>query len=283
MATVKFFNMYYFMYIFIAAAIFFALLFVLRKANKKVIFWTLFGLLAFNFCLHFLKLAFPPYRDGLPGTIRKVTFENICAISSLIFPFLYLSKKDTARDYMFYLGTVSGILACFVPTEALNKSPFIFDTIRFYICHIILWVAPLLMVILGEHKLNYHRILRAPTVFLAVECIILVNEVILMGLGLVDGTLENLLSADYRNNSFVFGVTPDFEAVSGIVLIFVPKFLTVHPLTGDAMYWPILWMIIPVYVYFTIVFFLMSLYWEHKHVKSDIIELKEKFKRRFSK
>lgn len=283
MKTVEFFNVYYFMYILIAAAIFFALLFGLRKANKKVIFWVLFGILAFNFCLHFLKLAFLPYRDGLPSTIRKVTFENICAVSTLIFPFLYLSKKNTARDYMFYLGTISGILACFVPTEALGKSPFIFDTIRFYICHIILWIVPLAMVILGEHKLDYHRIWRAPTIFLCVECVILVNEVILMSIGFVEGTLETLLSAQYRNNSFVFGITPDFEAIAGFLLIFVPKFLRVHPLTGEAMYWPILWMVIPIYIYFSIIFFLMSLFWEHKHVKNDIIELKEKFKRSFLK
>lgn len=281
--TVEFFNVYYFMYIFIAVAIFLALLFGLRKAGKKVIFWVLFGILAFNFCLHFLKLAFLPYRDGLPSTIRKVTFENICAVSTLIFPFLYLSKKNTARDYMFYLGTISGILACFVPTEALGQSPFIFDTIRFYICHIILWVVPLTMVILREHKLDYHRIWRAPTIFLCVECVILVNEVILMSVGFVEGTLETLLSAEHRNNSFVFGVTPDFEAVAGFFLVFVPKFLRVRPLTGEAMYWPVLWMVIPVYVYFSIIFFLMSLYWEHKHVKEDILELKEKVKRRFLK
>lgn len=277
--TVEYFNEYYFMYIGIAVAIFFALYFSLRRSDKKVIYWVLFGLLTFNFGLHFLKLAFPPYIEGLPSSIRKVTFENICAVSTLIFPFLYISKRDTARDYMFYLGVISGILACFVPTEALGKNPFAFDTIRFYICHISLWTAPLLMVVLGEHKLDYHRIWRAPTSFLAVECLILVNEVILMSVGFVDGGLNELLSAEYRNSSFIFGITPDFESVAFLVLIFVPEFLTKNPVSGETMYWPILWMVIPVYIYFSIIFFLMSLPWEHEHFKRDVLSIKDKLKR----
>lgn len=280
MSVVKYFNFYYFMYPTLAAGLFALLYFILRKCSKKAVYWTLFGMLAFNLALHFAKLAFTPYRQDLPYTVRKITFENICAVSTMLFPFFYVSKNNTARDYMYYLGVLSGVLASFVPTEALGKFPFAFDVIRFYVCHSLLWIVPLLMVLLGEHKLDYRRILRAPTMFLCVECLILVNEVIVMATGLAEGSLELLLSPDYRNSSFIFGVTQQFMPVAGPVLALVPRFLKVHPITGEPMFWPVLWMVIPVYVYFTAIFFLMALPFEHRHVRADLQTAKLKLHRR---
>lgn len=283
MKTVEFFNFYYFLYIFIALAFFLGLYFALRKADKKVVFRTISALLFFNLALHFAKLAFSPYREELPTSIRKVTFENICAVSTLIFPFLFLSKNKTARDYMFYLGVLGGIAACFYPTEALNKAPFAFDTIRFYTCHIILWTTPMLMVILGVHKLDYRRIWRSATMFLFVEGLIMVNEIVLTSIGFVSSDLERLLSPDYRNSSFVFGIPSDYAWAEKILNIFVPKIFRVNPLTGQKMYWPLVWLIFPVYIIFDFLFFLMSLIWEFNHFKTDVINLYNTIKKKLAK
>lgn len=280
---VEFFNFYYFLYIVIAAGLFVILYIILRKASARTRKTTIFLLLLFNFALHFIKLAFEPYCSGLPATVRKSTFENICAVSTLIFPWIFIGKNKYFKDYMFYIGVLSGLAALGVPTEALGKSAFSFDTIRFYCCHIVLVITPLLMVCFGLHKLNYHRVFAVPAMFLAVLSLILVNEVILLAAGFVEGDLSTLLDPGIRNSSFIFGPSPGFEQAAKIILVFVPKLFTVQPLTGEPMFWPVIWLVFPAFVYLPFVAFLMSLPSEHAHVKKEIGSAFKRIKARFTK
>lgn len=283
---VNYFNIYYFIYLFLAFGILLGLYFIFRNKSPKTqkIFIACF--LFFSFSLHFLKLAFEPYRSGLPATIRKSTFENICAVSTLIFPFIFLSKNKLLKDYMFYFGILSGGLAMFVPTEAIGKSAFAFDTIRFYICHFSIFAMPTLMVLFKLHALDYKRIFKLPFVFYAVLCVILVNEIILMAIGFVDGNIETLLDPNIRNSSFIFGPTSQFEKFANAVFtILTPKFLTICPAgihKGETLYWPILWLVIPAYIYLIILSILLSLPWEYKHLKQDIKNLYAKIKSFFN-
>ncbi|MDE7305962.1 MAG: hypothetical protein K2N33_01090, partial [Clostridia bacterium] len=139
-------SLFYYIYPVLSIGTCIGLYFLLRRKSKKVQYWTLFGLLAFNFALHFLKLAFPVYRGRpFPAVLSKCTFENICAVSTLIFPFLFLSKSKAGKDYMFYLGLISGIGATFAPMPIQGLAFYELETIRFYICHGGIWTVPLLM------------------------------------------------------------------------------------------------------------------------------------------
>lgn len=280
--TVEFFNIHYFLYLAAAIGLTVGLYFALRGRTDKTKFIVILSLCLFNFGLHFLKLAFEPYRSGLPATIRKTTFENICAVSTLIFPWLFLSKKNTARDYMYYIGALSGLAALIIPTEALGKLSYSFDTIRFYICHTLLLITGLLPVLLHLHKPDYRKIYRVPLCFLAVMCAILINEVILMSLGWVEGGLAELLSPSYRNNSFIFGPTPDFAPYIKFFTALVPKFLT-YDYGGQLRYVPILWIVIPLFVYMLPLCFLMALPYEWRRVRDDFIKIKTHFKERKNK
>ncbi len=271
--TVEYGNIFYFLFIAVEVAIFVGLYFFLRKKSKRFVWWFLFAILMANFALHFIKLCAAQYRYKLPTLYRKITPENICAVSTLIYPFIFLCKNKTLRDYMFYVGTFSGSVATLLPTEALGFSPLSFDVIRFYVCHGVLWMVPLLMVIHGFHKLDYRRIWRQPFVFFFVLSIILTNEIILFRAGLLDDKFESLsdmFNPEIRNSAFIFGPTPAMEKLAVVVTALSPKFLMTNPSTGAPMYWPILWMVVPVFIYFNLVFFCMSLPWEYGRVKADV-------------
>lgn len=236
------------------------------------------SLLSFSLLLHFCKLFFPPYvNDDL--AFRKITPENICAVSTLVFPFVFFSKSKTIKDYMFYLGVLSGSLAIFLPIEAFGKYIFTFDAIRFYVAHIIITVAPFLMVATGLHKLDYRRIYKVPLVFIGVLCIILINEIILQEIGLVPMRNGDLLNPNaYRNFSMVFGVSPEFIHLERYLTILTPKIFMKIPFgefAGEPKYWPIVWLIIPAFVLIGSLSFLLSLYWEKDHIKDDFIKFKK--------
>lgn len=285
--VMKQFNIFHFIYIAITVAIIVGAYFLLRRMNEKTRFRVIFGILAFNFALHFLKLLFPPYNNPLPNyglrSLRFIFPVNICAVSTMIFPFIYISKNNTLKDYMFYIGTISGIAAVIILGEGVDRSPLSFDVIRYFLCHISLVLAPLMMVIFGIHKLDYRRVWRVPLVFLIVLCVICASEVTLTATNLLldkDCNLETLLSSSVRNNAFIFGPfignNGQLENLTWIVDIITPRVFRYNPMTGEPMYWPIVWLIVPAIVYLPLISILMSLPWERKHIARDFRVLRER-------
>ena len=116
-------------------------------------------------------------------------------------------KKDNsiAKDYMFYMGILSGLAAIIFPTEVFGKELLNLNTIRFYLCHIIIFVVPFYMVFYNVHTLDIKRIIYFPISFLIVLCVIYLNEMILMEMGFVDMRGNDLVNYNYRNFSFIFG------------------------------------------------------------------------------
>jgi len=274
---VEYFNFYYFLYITFALGLLIGLYFLLRNKSKKTSTIVLFCILLSNFVLHFLKLAFDSYQSWMPYAIRSITPENICVVSVLVFPWVFLSKKKILKDYMFYMGMISGLGATIIPIDAIGRNIFEFDTVRFYYCHILIWVVPLLMVLLKLHTLDYKRIIKLPFLAYFVLCIILVNEVILAGAGFVN--INHFFSNEIRNSALIFGPLVD---VAFLGILFTPLtpnlFLTVPigPNAGTVYYWPILWLIIPSYIYICTTALLLSLPFEYKNIKADILNLKTK-------
>ena len=268
---IGYFNFYYFLYAGFVIALLIGLYFLLRNKSKRTIEIVLFCLLLSSFTVHFLKLTAEHYRSWLPYSIRTITPENICAVSVLLFPWFFISKKNLLRDYMFYMGMMSGIGASFLPIDVVGLNAFEFETIRFYFAHNLLWVVPLLMVMLKVHTLDYKRIPKVPFLALGVLCLILVNEVILTGTGFVRE--EHLFSNEVRNAALIFGPLPVVEPVGAIFTSLTPTIFTtvpVGPNAGDVFYWPILWMLIPAVIYFSVVSFLLCLPFDFKRIKGDI-------------
>ncbi|MCL2800388.1 MAG: hypothetical protein FWD28_01335 [Treponema sp.] len=274
---IEYFNFYYFLYITFAIGLLTGLYFLLRNKSKRTATIVIFILFLSNFILHFLKLVFNYYQEWMPYAIRTVTPENICAVSVLVFPWFYLSKKNILKDYMFYLGIISGLGATFIPIDVIDCSPFEFETIRFYFSHVLLWVVPLLMVMLKLHTLDYKRIFKFPFLLYLTLCIILVNEVILTGAGFIH--IRHLYSNEVRNSSMIFGPLVEVEFIGKLFTALTPKlFLTVPigPNAGTPYYWPIVWLIIPSYVYFCITALLLSLPFEFRNIKNDLFKFGQK-------
>jgi len=274
---IDYLNTYYFLYLGIGFVLLVGLYFLLRNQSKKTQTIVLFSLLLGNFAMHFLKLYATSYQQWMPWAIRTVTPENICAISVLAFPWIFLSRIKILKDYMFYMGIFGGLGAMLIPVDAIGLSPFVFESVWFYICHGLIWIVPLLMVLLKLHTLDYRRIIKVPLLVYGVLGIILVNEIILIGTGLVSA--NTLFCPNIRNAAMIFGPLPGDFFVAEMFLLLTPEFFTtvpVGPNAGTTFYWPILWLVIPFFVYFCILAILVALPFEYKNMKKDVRIFKSK-------
>ena len=274
---VEYFNFYYFIYIAFAFGLLIGLYLLLRNKSKKISKIVLFSILLSSFILHFLKLASEHYQTWMPQAIRTITPENICAVSVLVFPWFFISEKKILKDYMFYMGITSGIGATFIPIDVISYNAVEFETLRYYFSHILIFVVPLLMVMLKLHTLDYKRIVKVPFLAYLTLCIILANEIILTGAGFVH--INYLYSNEIRNASLIFGPLPQIEFVGILFTALTPQIFLTVPVGANAgalYYWPIIWMIIPFYIYFCILSLLLSLPFEYKNIKKDIFILKSK-------
>ena len=250
---------------------------MLRNKSKKTIAIVLFSILLASFIIHFLKLTSDFHRERMPWSIRTVTPENICAVSILVFPWFFLSKKELLMDYMFYVGIISGIGATVFPEIVIDMNAFVFETIRYYMHHIIIWIVPLLMVLLKVHTLDYKRIFKLPFLAFLILGVILVNEVILTSVGLLNEW--HLFHNEIRNDALLFGPNTYFPFIDKLFLPLTPELFTTVPFgenAGADLYWPIIWMIIPVYIYLVVFSLLMALPFEYKNMKNDVSYLLRK-------
>lgn len=264
MNTVQIGNGYYILYIEFAAVYLLLLLLSLRKRSEKTMRIVFLVLLFSNLAMHFLKQLFPPYREGFPYTLRSSALQNICAVSTVFFPFIYLKKKQTVlHDYAYFIGMCGGLGALAFPTETLGNPPFAPDTIRFYFCHTTLIVVPLAAAILGLYRPRLKKFWAIPLLFLAHQTIICLDEFFLIGVGAVPGaTFSDLLDPGFRNSSFTFGVRPDFAGAAFLFDPLVPSFFKTdafHLNGGKPFYFPVLWLIIPTFCYLIPVYLLFSL------------------------
>ena len=260
-------NFYYYLYFVFAGLITIGCIYFLRKKNDKFKNRFIMGLLISAFVLHFAKLLFSPYNDLFPESIRKVTFENICAISTLVFPFLFLSKNKVLRDYMLVMGIASGLAAYLYPTEAIfdtfdsiyfgRKGAFSFDVIRFYYAHLIIFLAPFLMGYFKLHVFSFKRIAYFSAMVVMTLALIFINEFILLLLGWINP--YTFYDVNIRNSSFVFGIPDHYRNVAVIFDVFVFDFLKVHPITKEPFYWPVIWIIVPVFIWAPVLAFLSNI------------------------
>ena len=278
LVMIEYFNGYYFLYIALTLGLAAGLYALLRGKSERVRTGVLFGLLLSNFALHFLKLTLDFYRQLMPWALTTITPENICALNVLVFPWLFLCGKPLLRDYMFYIGVVS-FGAVLWPVDVIGFGAFEAETLRYYYAHAIIAVVPLLMVLLGLHKLDYRRIVKVPLLFYLVLCIILVNEVILVGAGLVP--LEWLLRYDVRNAALIFGPLPQLEPLGALLTALTPPLFLTVPAgvgAGAVYYWPIVWLVVPFFIYFCVLALLLALPFEHRRIRQDLLALRAKLK-----
>lgn len=273
------FNFWYFFWLILSAGATVGLYFGLRNKSDKTKKAVLFSFLAFGLLLHFLKVYIPPYSVDEARMLRDSWFVNICAANIALFPFMFWSKNEKVKEYMFFIGLISGLLALFYPEEPLAKSNQIgeqLDMIRFYYHHWMVMAIPLLMVLLKLHKPSYKRILWAPTGLMLLMLFIMLNQIFQSELGFVPLRDQNaFFDIGYKNSSYIWGPGEN-DTIGDILAVFTPKFFRTVPVgefAGQTKYWPWFWLITPVYVIVTPLSFLISMIFDHKNFKEDMKKL----------
>lgn len=273
---IKMFNFWYFFWIILYGGITVALYYLLRNRKDITKKAVLFGLLLLGLLFHFLKVYIPPYSVDEARHLRDSWFVNICAANIALFPFIFLSKNDKAKDYMFYIGVLSGVLALFYPQEPLAKTNQLaeqWDIVRYYYHHWMIIAVPVLMVKLGLHKPSYKRILWVPTGLLLLMLFIMLNQICQSELGFIPlRDRGDFFGIGYKNTSYIWGPGKN-DAIGNFLARFCPKFFRTVPVgeyAGQEKYWPWFWMIVPAYVLVTPLSFLVALIFDRKSIQEDI-------------
>lgn len=185
---------------------------------------------------------------------------------------------------MFFLGILGGAIAILYPAEPIaktNQAAEWIDIVRFYVHHNILWYVPLLMVMFKFHKLSYRRIFALPITFCCVLIFIMINQVLQSELGFIPLRGNKFFDINYKNSSMIWG--PD-GAIGNFFAMFCPNIFKTIPVganAGQQKYWPLIWLIVPMYILLVPICFLMCMIFDHKHFVSDcktgIAFLKTKF------
>lgn len=270
---VQLFNFWYFFFIIISGLSIYGIYLLLKNKSPKTQKIVLCSILFFNLALHFLKLTFPPYSTDPDRAMRDIWFINVCATSVLFFPFIFISKSKTAKDYMVYLGLISGFLALLYPTEALDRSVLTLDLWRFYICHYIIFAVPLLTILLGLHKLEVKRIWKVPLCVSAMLLFIICNQILQSELGIISLRNQDMLNVNFHNPSLIWGPT------DGVAVIFswlTPDFMKTIPwgeFKGQPKYWPFFWMLPGVIVYFILIPLIICFIFDPKDTKTFFISI----------
>ena len=267
------FNGWYFFWLALSAGGVAGLYFGLRNKSVKLQKGVLFGLLVFGLLLHFLKVYIPPYSVDEARMLRDSWFVNICGANIALFPFLFWSKNDKVKDYMVYIGILSGFIALFYPQEPMaktNQAGEQLDMVRFYYHHWMVMAVPMLMVLFGHHKLSYKRVLSAPTGLLLLMLFIMLNQLFQSELGYIPLRDQNdFFGIGYKNSSYIWGPGEN-DAIGDFLALFTPDFFKTVPVgefAGQVKYWPWFWMIFPVYILVTPLSLLVTLVFNHKPLK----------------
>ena len=280
---VELFNVWYFAFLIVGIGAIVGLYFLLRNKSLKTKKIVIASLLFFNLALHFAKMFFPPYSLDPTGQLKHLWFINVCATSVLFFPFIFISKSDTAKDYMFYLGFISGFLALLYPTEAIGKQVLTFDLWRFYICHWIIIAAPTLMVLLNVHKPSIKRIWKIPFCVSAMLLFIICNQILQSELGFINVRDGNMFDINFHNPSLIWGPTDD---VAVLFSWLTPNFMKTVPIgeyAGQEKYWPFFWMLPGIFFYFLIIPMILNLIFNFKITKQEFVCFGKNCKTAFEK
>ena len=137
---INIFTLNHYLWIITAFLIIIAVHYIFKTKSERFKFWFLFSLIIFSWIVHFSRII---YSDNL--RTYQLFFTNLCGLSTLLYPFLYLSKSKLAKDYMYYVGGFFAFLSLAYPYTVEGDPIFAYNSIRFFLAHLILIMVPVLL------------------------------------------------------------------------------------------------------------------------------------------
>lgn len=153
--TIRLFSFGYFFFPIISAILFFVFLWFFKHKSKTQKEGFIFLLASLNVFQHlFKRLLFGGAysRFGLENTAY-----NMCAFLILTMPFALLTKDGVFKIFSAYIGAAAGIVAMAVPFWFFGKNVFEAESIRFYVCHGLLFLTGSLQIGLKTIEFNYKK------------------------------------------------------------------------------------------------------------------------------
>lgn len=244
---------------------------ILRRCSAKTIRRVVLGLMLLNVAQHLLKPWIYPMYWG-QGFTHIMTAYNMCATLILLSPLALLCRSRLLKNFVFFVGSVAGVVAVAVPVWYIGKdvADLGWDYARFYICHALLMLTSLMPLVLGLHRPSYREVWHIGTGFLLALCVILVNDFVMMSMGMYTGVdvgtfYQSMLKI---NPCGLMGPPATLPWVENLVRLLSPKvFMGANP---AGRYVPILWYAIPLFVGMTLVSAILFFSIDRKNLVNDL-------------
>ncbi|MCR5349185.1 MAG: hypothetical protein K6E59_06245 [Bacilli bacterium] len=295
LALVQIGNFFYFLFIFLLIGLVVGSILLCRKLGKKFSHRFISIILWANFALHILKQFLPLSIAHWPTGWTDSAFPNLCATLIVVSPFIFHWGNKYMKDYMYYMGVISGILVYLVPTGAMRSDitglDYAFETARFYFCHWPMVVCGILMVEQGFHKLDWKRLWAIPFLYCAVLAIISLDQILFGPILKVPGYPTEWLGENgvlYRanfasvwtNQSMQFGPQPGVDAILGWAYPYLIPGLMTFQVDGVLYFTPVIWIFPFIAIGTALLGPLMALPFEHRQMGIDLVALGQRNKMR---
>ena len=292
-ALVRYGNWLYFLWIFFLLAITALSVYLCHRFGKKFAYRYISVILWANFALHFLKQLLPNFYNRWPTSLSDSFFPNLCAVLIVISPFIFHWGNKYFKDYMYYLGVISGVLVYFVPTgamkEGLSQGEYLVEMFRFYMCHWPLVVGGLLMVEQGFHRLDWKRLWAVPVIFCGILALISVHEIVSGPILKLEGTPHDWVGehgllnracaeAEYSNQSMQFGPQKGVDSLLGWAYPYLIPGLMTFRVEGVIYFTPVIWIFPFIALATLIVGPLMAAPFEKRQMRMDLLVWRQKRK-----
>lgn len=239
----------YLLFIFASLAVCALLYLFLRKKSARLQKNTVLALMLVNLFQHLFKSVIYPHITG--GFNALSTAYNMCALLIIISPLALIFRVTVLRDFVFYAGSVAGIIAVAVPYWSIGKPATDPDYIRSFICHTLLFATSLLPLLLKLHRPSYKCFWRIGLCFFAALGLIILNDVLCILVGIYPGTdgMSVGEALALANPVWSFGPPESFAWAKDVAGLFLPDAL-VGKNGGTCV--PVLWYAVPIYIIITV-------------------------------
>lgn len=237
----------------VIVAVFLGLFFAFRKRSLRAKYIVLGVIMGLNILQHVLKFWVWPHMRGRSFGIEETAY-NVCAFMILLCPFSTYGKSNLLKQYQFYVGTVAGICAPFVPYWFVGKSLLTSEFLRFWSCHALLFLSSCLPGVWGMVKFRLKDGWKFGFLFLGMLGLILLNNTFFYTLLGYEG--ERLERAIYAQDPVWMMGPPRGENVFKDILTAITFPIFKNAESGR--FTPILWYALPVYAAFLFLGYLLG-------------------------